>query len=181
LTNWFQGNSSVFPAHSGGSNSYIGANFNNTTGNNTISNWLVTPALNFNAGDVVKFWTRTVTTPTFPDRLEVRYNPLGTTNVGPLGNATAVGDFTTLLLSVNPTLTASGYPNAWTEFTVNIPSSAPAGRLAFRYFVTSGGPSGANSDFIGIDTFSVTEVPEPASIGVLCLGGLGLLSRRRRA
>ena len=31
-TNWFQGNNTVFPAQSGAPNSYIGANFNNTTG-----------------------------------------------------------------------------------------------------------------------------------------------------
>ena len=32
LTDWFQGNDAVFPAHSGASTSYIGANFNNTSG-----------------------------------------------------------------------------------------------------------------------------------------------------
>src|SRR5204862_6521990 len=32
-----------FPAQAGSSTSYIGANFNNTTGTNTISNWLLTP------------------------------------------------------------------------------------------------------------------------------------------
>src|SRR6185503_17575667 len=42
-TNWFQGNSDVFPAQAGAPTSYIGANFNNTTGTNTISNWLLTP------------------------------------------------------------------------------------------------------------------------------------------
>ncbi|MBK9193062.1 MAG: choice-of-anchor J domain-containing protein [Crocinitomicaceae bacterium] len=39
LTNWFQGNGTVFAAFNGASDSYIGANFNNTTGANTISNW----------------------------------------------------------------------------------------------------------------------------------------------
>jgi hypothetical protein len=28
-------------------------------------------------------------------------------------------------------------------------------RFAFRYYVTDGGPSGSNSDLIGIDTFSI--------------------------
>jgi len=43
----------------------------------------------------------------------------------------------------------------WTQFTVNITGIpvATQGRLAFRYFVENGGPTGANSNYIGIDTF----------------------------
>ncbi|HEX9961407.1 MAG TPA: choice-of-anchor J domain-containing protein, partial [Pyrinomonadaceae bacterium] len=82
-TGWFQGNPAVFPAQSGATNSYIGANFNNTTGNNTISNWLLTPTLNLYNGAVFKFWTRTGTDSPFPDRLEVRLSTGGaSTNVG---------------------------------------------------------------------------------------------------
>ncbi|MFN6964881.1 MAG: choice-of-anchor J domain-containing protein [Pyrinomonadaceae bacterium] len=40
---WFQGNPTSFPAQSGPTASYIAANFNNTAGNGTISNWLFTP------------------------------------------------------------------------------------------------------------------------------------------
>src|SRR5205085_11413703 len=68
---------------------------------------------------------------------------------------TDVGDFTTLLLDINPTLVTGVYPTVYTQFTVTI-TGVPAlttGRLAFRYFVTNGGPSGANSDIISIDTF----------------------------
>ncbi|MBA3469607.1 MAG: choice-of-anchor J domain-containing protein, partial [Herpetosiphonaceae bacterium] len=45
------------------------------------------------------------------------------------------------------------YPQVWTEFTATISGlGAPTtGRIAFRYFVTSGGPQGANSSYIGID------------------------------
>lgn len=45
LTNWFQGNTGVFVAEAGPDSSYLGANFNNTTGANTISNWAITPTL----------------------------------------------------------------------------------------------------------------------------------------
>src|SRR4026208_185859 len=65
-TGWFQGNTAVFAGQAGG---YIGANFNNTTGTNTISNWLLTPNRTFSNGDVIKFWTRTTTANPFPDRL----------------------------------------------------------------------------------------------------------------
>ena len=46
-TGWFQGDTARFPAHSGAANSYIAADFNNTTGNNTISNWLISPQRTF--------------------------------------------------------------------------------------------------------------------------------------
>lgn len=159
LTGWFQGNATVFPAQAGATTSYIGANYNNTTGANTISNWLLTPMVNLNDGDEIRFWTRSPTGSTFPDRLELRMSVNGSsTNVGTL--PTDVGDFTTLLLSVNPNLTVGGYPGVWTEF-VAVVSGVPTptdGRIAFRYFVTNGGPSGANSDYIGIDTFTFTDV-----------------------
>src|ERR1700741_3221527 len=100
------------------------------------------------------FYTRTVDSPSFPDRLQVRMSTNGaSSNVGT--TATDVGDFTTLLLDINPTYTTSGYPNAWTQFTVTVTGvpSPTLGRLALRYFVENGGPTGANSDYIGIDTF----------------------------
>src|SRR5205823_6701008 len=76
-TNWFQGNSAVFPAQSGAPTSYIAANFNNTTGTNTISNWLLTPPLPLQNGARMTFYTRTVDVPMFPDRLQVRMSTNG--------------------------------------------------------------------------------------------------------
>jgi hypothetical protein len=149
-TQWFGGNTATFAAHSGAG--YIAANFNNTTGANDISNWLLTPTISMQNGDVFSFWTRTVNAPAFPDRLQVRMSTNGvSTNVGT--GAAGLGDFTTLLLDINPTLTTAGYPNAWTQYNVTISglSGSTSGRLAFRYFVTGAGPSGANSDYIGID------------------------------
>ncbi len=162
-TSWFQGNPAVFPAQAGATNSYAGANFNSTTGTNTINTWLLTPQVNLANGVIVTFYTRTVPAPAFPDRLELRLSTNGaSTNVGTL--ATDVGDFTTLLLSVNPTLTLAGYPNVWTQFTATLaglPAGITPGRVAFRYFVTSGGPTGANSDYIGVDTVTMTDPPGP--------------------
>ncbi len=157
-TAWFQGNTAVFPAQAGATNSYIGANFNNTTGTNTISNWLIAPNRTMNNGDVYKFWTRTTTANPFPDRLQVRLSTAGTsTNVGT--GPTGLGDFTNLLLDINPMYDTGGiYPEIWTEFTITISGLAgpTSGRIAFRYFVEMGGPTGDNSNFIGIDTFSYT-------------------------
>jgi predicted extracellular nuclease len=171
-TGWFQGNDAVFPAHQGTlPNSYIGANFNNTTGTNTISNWLLTPAFQLQNGITMHFWTRTTTANPFPDRLQVRMSTAGAgTNVGI--TATDVGDFTSLLLDINPTYTVGGYPEVWTVQTVTI-TGVPVptqGRLAFRYFVENGGPTGTNSNYIGIDTFDIflgdcppTPTPSPTA------------------
>lgn len=179
-TGWFQGNTAVFDAQSGPTTSYIGANFNNTTGTGTISNWLISPTLSFNNGDVVSFYTRTTDTPAFPDRLELRFSSVGGVNVGTA--PTDTGDFA-LLLSVNPTLTTVGYPNTWTQFSSTISGLAGPtnAAIAFRYFVTAGGPSGANSDYIGIDTLTITPVPEPATYLLMALGLTAVGLRRMRA
>ncbi len=159
-TSWFQGNPAVFPANSGATNSYLGVNFNSTTGTNTISNWAFPPSVLMKNGDKFSFYTRT-TTGQFPDRLQVRLNTTNTgTNVG--ATNTSVGDYSTLLLDINPTYTATGYPTAWTQFTITmsgLPAAGVSGRLAFRYFVESGGPAGANSDYIGIDDVVYTTFP----------------------
>jgi predicted extracellular nuclease/subtilisin-like proprotein convertase family protein len=161
-TSWFQGNPTVFPAHAGATNAYIGANFNNTSGAGTISNWLLTPQLNLADGDTFSFWTRTADGSIWADRLQVRLSLAGaSTNVGT--SATDVGDFTTVLLDINPTLVSTGYPQAWTQYTATlsgIPLNA-TGRIAFRYFVTDAGPSGNNSNYIGIDTVEYVSAGEP--------------------
>lgn len=155
--NWFQGNPAVFAAFNGATDDYIAANFNFVSGNNTISAWMMTPERVFKNGDVITFYSRKSSPDTYPDRLEVRLSTSGaSTNFG--GTSTSVGDFTTLLLSVNPTLVTGVYPISWTQYTITI-SGLPAptsGRIGFRYFVTSGGPSGLNSDYIGIDNVVYT-------------------------
>lgn len=86
------------------------------------------------------------------------------------------------MLDINPTLTTTGYPNVWTQFTVTVSgvASATTGRLAFRYFVDNGGPNGANSDYIGIDTvgfFCVTPSPTPSVTPTPAPGNAGGQSR----
>lgn len=146
----------------GGENSFAYVNFSSTTSSTssaTISNWLLSPSINVKDGDIVSFYTRKGTdgTTDYPDRLEVRYSTAATTT-NPSG-ATGVGSFTTLGVSVNPTLVAGFvYPKVWTKYSFTITgvgtSEVPV-KFGFRYYVTSGGPNGNNSDIIGIDTFSV--------------------------
>ena len=184
---YFQGNDTVFPAQAGADTSYVAVNFNSISaggGNGTISNWLITPSHTFVNGNTFSFWTRRPEGSTFPDRLELRFSANGTsTDVGSGPND--VGDFTDLLLTVNPSLNNTDYPDVWTQYTTTLSglSGRTDGRFAFRYFVDDGGPLGSNSDYIGIDTveFETAGVPEPGST-IAILGTLVslCLSRRRR-
>ncbi|MHB8789570.1 MAG: choice-of-anchor J domain-containing protein [Desulfobulbaceae bacterium] len=160
VTDWFQGDETMFPAQAGAlPDSYIAANYANTSspGPGTISNWLITPELNFASVGQVSFWTRTVDPPVFPDRLQVRLSTSGaSTDVGI--TETDVGDFTELLVDINSSLTLVDYPVIWTKYTITSPSlpTSGSGRIAFRYFVTDAGdPNGTNSEYIGIDSVEV--------------------------
>jgi len=145
---------------------HAGANFNCTTGTNTISGWVISKQMtNLQNGNVVSFWTRKASPDTFPDRLQLRLcidtsaDSCGlATSTG--STSTDVGTFTTLLVDVNPTLVTGVYPTTFTQFSATLsglPAGPNAGRIAFRYFVTNGGPSGANSDIMSIDDVIVTN------------------------
>ena len=171
---WGQGFVGPFAAQAGTADSYAVANFESAAfgSGGVVDNWLITPKLAFGASNTVTFWTRTIFNPSiFPDRLELRLSLAGDTS--------DTSAFATTLVAVNPDLTQTGYPNAWTKYSATFAADAGgAGRLAFRYTV----PSNFDADFIGLDSVSVTAVPEPQA-AALWLAGLLLLAgvaRRRR-
>ena len=180
--NWFRGRPTTFIAQAGSDSSYLASNYQsdtNLTTAGTISDWLITPNRVFNNGDVVTFYTRTIANPaTYPDNLQVRFSSNGTsTNVGT--SSATVGDFTTLLLEINPTLSLSVYPAVWTQYTITISGLAgpTSGRVAFRYYVTNGGAAGANSYYIGIDTYSYTSNTATSDATVSNVYTLGTIAR----
>ncbi|WP_460571075.1 choice-of-anchor J domain-containing protein [Flaviaesturariibacter terrae] len=177
---WFQGNTASFTAFNGAGNAYIGVNFQSTDANGvgTISNWLIGPNRTFRNGDVISFYSRIPSGTEYPDRIELRLSTAGaSTNVG--ATETSVGDFTTVLLTINPSLVTGVYPKVWTQFTTTLsglPAAGVSGRFAFRYFVTDGGGNGNNSNYVGIDALRYTTstcaqvtLGTPASTG-LCPG-----------
>ncbi len=171
-TGWFN-NNAVFAPNSGAG--ALNANFNNTTGTNTIDNYMMSPVRTFNNGDQISFFTRTVSAPAFPDRLLLKLSLAGA--------STSVASFTTTLVTVNGGLTTGGYPTSYTLFSATITGlgGPTSGRFAFNYNVPNGGPTGANSDFIGIDDVRYSAVPEPGSMIALGLGAAALVARRRKA
>ncbi len=179
-TNWFQGNpvsaGGPFDSHSGAPNAYIGANYNNTGSTGTISNWLITPLLDFGNAASFTFWTRKPAPDTYADRLQIRLSVNG--GSGNVGTGTGVGDFTTLLLEINPTQVLGVYPTAWTQYTIDH-TNAPAlphagtGRIALRYFVTNAGLSGSASDYIGIDDVAFSAGPAEHTVGGTVTGLVG--------
>lgn len=168
-TTWFQGGSGTnFPGQTGGQTSYIAANFNSTAGTGIISNWLITPTQSLKNGDQLKFWTRVPTGGNvFPDRLEVR-SSTGTMTI-PSGGPSGVGSFTKVELIINDAL-GTTYPEVWTEYTITVAGvgATPVPmNFAFRYNIpTSAGPLGDNSNFIGIDTVSITTIAPPSLLTV---------------
>jgi hypothetical protein len=150
---WFQGNPGVFGAQAGPADAYIAANYLSAAlGAGTIDNWLITPELTLGGATQLSFYTRTQSIPGLNDMLEVRFSP---------GAGTATSGFSTLLTTVGGPF---GYPGSWQQFTANL-TLPGSGRFAFRYVGDA-----AVANYIGIDTVSVSAVPEPSEYILLGLG-----------
>jgi len=166
---WVQGYSPLanqtyyFDGNSGPAGSFICGSFNNAGASPaTISNWLLTPSMTINNGDTLSFYTRStdLAGTVYPDRMQVWMNQSNTNNVGT--DEFSTGDFTDMLLDINPLYDQTSYPFVWTRYDLvisGVPSGGVTGRFGFRYFVEDGGPSGANSFIIGIDDVTYTPLP----------------------
>ena len=150
---WFQG-STPFVAYNGPSTGYVAANYNAVTGTNNIDSWLVLPRIAGGtlAGDTLYFWSRSVSGSTFPDSIRVMYSANDSI---PEGSWTELGRFRTNITT------------GWERRGFRAPTASANGRFAIRYCVVNGGPSGANSDFIGIDALRIerTATPPPVPTG----------------
>ena len=164
---WFQGNSGIFPAKAGAADSYAAVNFNSTTaGEGVIDNWLISPELTLGTGTQLKFYTR-ASDAGFFDLLEVRFSS---------GASSALSSFSTLVGVVGDAADAAYPVGSWVAFTLSLPDAA-SGRFALRYSV----PNALNASYIGIDSLTVTTIPEPATLVLFGLGLAAVGVARRRA
>jgi hypothetical protein len=160
---WAQGGGTAFAGggQAGGATSFTLCNFLSVAAgqSGTISNWLFAPVVDLQNGDVITFWARQGgTAPAYADRMQMRIaTDWSDFSALPTGGATDVGDFAIVATDINPNLTQAGFPLVWTQYTYTVTglTGVVPCRIAFRYFVTNGGETGANSNIIAVDTFSV--------------------------
>ena len=150
---WSQGDVDLFTAHAGAEDSFVGVSYE--SGRDDVSAWLIMPQqTSLSSTDVLSFWTRSLVTD-YPDRLEVRMSSNGSCSPGTTTDG--VGDFTTLLTSINPEQVRDGYPGEWTEYSVPLTGLGTAnvsGCLALRYYVQD---TDENGQYVGIDSLTFTD------------------------
>ncbi len=148
---WFQGDSAIFHSFNGQGNGYVAANYNVVTGTNNIDSWLVFPRVSggISAGDSLYFYSRSDSANSFPDSIRVMYSASDSV---PEGGWTELGRF---LVNISGSWQLKGFRS---------PSSSANGRFAIRYCVVNGGPTGQNSNYIGIDAASIVRNPTGISV-----------------
>ena len=105
---------------------------------------LVLPRLTggITAGDSLYFYSRAPLASTYPDSIRVMYS---VSDSVPEGTWVECGRF-----KVNTA-------GIWERRGFRAPTTSVNGRFAVRYCVVNGGPSGSNSDYIGIDAMTIVN------------------------
>jgi hypothetical protein len=158
---WYQGDQTIFSAHSGAfPESYIASNYNVAEEHGQMANWLITPTFSTVTAGTVTFWIRGDDFPGFEDQVAFGFS----------NGSDATADFTLLGSQV----VAVG---VWNQITVPFSAGAPGsiGRFAIEHV----GPQDS-ANYIGVDTLSIDTaagtVPVPAPIAGAGLPGLILAS-----
>lgn len=128
---WFNGpilESFVWTFEAQGGEHYLAANgkATDTFNGGAVSTWAILPVVpGQSAGDVITLWARENPAPQNSTRIEIRYSPSGGIDTGTA--ASDVGDFTTILSTIDPLP-----EQAWSAFAATVPGG---GRLALRFHV----------------------------------------------
>lgn len=163
-TDWFQGIPTRFPAHSGASDSYASADQDNASGAfPVISDWLITPDIQFFDGSTLDFYTRELSGANdAPNRLQVLVCVDGGSQpcTDPGAESGSLGGFQTTLFDINADGAAGGYPAAWTQYTATAAMGLPqsgSGRIAFHFYTFAQGAS-VTGTTIGVDDVTLSQV-----------------------
>ena len=155
---WYQPDGTVFPAYNGAISEYVAANYNVVTGTNNIDSWLVTPALNVSAGDMISFYARSATGSTWADSIRVMYSAAGDSTPEGL-NWVELGRF------------KASVAGTWDYINYPVTAAGTTARFAIRYAVVNGGPSGINSNFIGVDQLDI-YTPQAIDASVFAISNM---------
>ncbi len=146
---WFQPTGTQFPAYEGPTTGYVAANYQGANGF-LIDQWLISPQVTVTAGDTLSFWHRSIDNNTFDDSIYVRLSTTGGITPGDF-------DITWGRYLVSET--------GWARWTGVFPVSGTI-RFAIQYYHTNGGPSGAYSNYIGLDLLEVISAAAPTTARV---------------
>ncbi len=141
---FYQGTIAVFPAYEGPDTGYVAANYNGANGF-LIDQWLISPEITVTAGDTLSFWHRSIDANPFDDSIYVKLST--TAGITPADFDVTWGRY---LVS----------EAGWSKWVGVFPTSGTV-RFAVQYYIVDGGPSGNNSNFIGLDLFEVVSPIEP--------------------
>ncbi|MBT8379818.1 MAG: choice-of-anchor J domain-containing protein [Ignavibacteria bacterium] len=144
-----QGDPVVFAAYEGPDTGYTFTNYQGANGF-LIDQWLISPEIAVSSGDTLKFWHRSPDANPFDDSIYVRY----ATNAG-----ITPGDFdqTWGRYLVSET--------GWAQWVGTFNHTGNI-RFAIQYYITDGGPSGNNSNYVGLDLFEVTGASGPTILTI---------------
>ena len=157
-TSWFEpGAGAVIPAHSG--SSYIAANYLSSGDNGSVDNWLISPTFSTATPGFVTLYL-TGANEGYDDTLKFGFSH---------------GSAATAAFTMGSALTA---PADWTAYTFAYAAggAGSVGRFAIEYT-----GDWAALDYVGVDSVSISAVPEPATWAMFALGALGVALRRRPA
>lgn len=161
---WQLGSSSIFPAQAGSAGSFMSANFEAAGAGGTLNALLLSPTFSTATSVLVEFYARADDTPGYSD--SIRY-----------GWSNAAGSVLTLSA---PTVVGGA---DWVKYSFQIAAqgTGSTARFAVNYV-----GSADTSSYVGIDSVTVTAVPEPSALlmlgtGLAGLTGLTARSRRRPA
>ena len=166
-TAWFQGNvgaaGDVFYGDGSSGGGYIAANYNNAASGGFVNNYLITPVFSTELAGTVSFLAKAdVSDPSYYDLIRIGFSS---------------GSSDPFNFSLSPTITLTG---DWVQYTF---SYAAAGIGSVARFAVDYTGWADKANYIGIDSFSVSAVPEPSSWALLGLGlaCMVVYSRRRTA